>query len=94
MAQAIYKFWTAKPTEAWHQLSQEEQNKLFAKNDEIFAQVGGKRLVFCNSVWASEEWPAWGVEQFADIEAEQKHADLLYALNWHRYFRVKDDIRN
>ncbi len=31
MAQAIYKVWLVKPTEAWYQLSQEEQDKLFAQ---------------------------------------------------------------
>ncbi len=85
MAQAIYHLYLVKPTEAWYQLSQEEQDKLFAKGAEALAQVGGKEIVVCNSRWASEQWPFWGVEQYPDIEAVQKHAELLNAFNWFRY---------
>ena len=85
MAQEIYHFFLAKPTEAWYQLSQEEQNKLFAKVDEARAQVGGKVIVVCDSRWASEQWPFWGVEQFPNIEAVQEHKELLNAFNWFRY---------
>ena len=85
MAQAIYHLFLAKPTEAWYQLSQEEQDKLFAKVDEARAQAGGKVIVICDSRWASEQWAFWGVEQFPDIEAVQKHKQLLNTLNWFRY---------
>jgi hypothetical protein len=89
MAQAIYHLWLAKPTEAWHQLSREEQDKLFAQGDEARVKVGGKVIVVCVSGWASEQWPFWGVEQYPDIEAVQKHTELLTALNWFRYFESK-----
>ena len=89
MAQAIYHLWQAKPTEAWHQLSRAEQDKLFAQGDEARAKVGGKTIVACASGWASEQWPFWGVEQYPDIEAVQKHTELLNAVNWFRYFESK-----
>ena len=85
MAKEIYHLFLVKPTEAWYQLSQEEQNKLFVKVDEARAQVGGKVIVGCDSRWASEQWPFWGVEQFPDVEAIQKHTELLNAFNWFRY---------
>jgi len=85
MAQAIYHLFLVKPNEAWHQLSREEQDNLFAKVNEARAQVGGKEILTCNSGWASEQWPFWGVEQFPDIEAVQKHHELLSAFNWFRY---------
>ena len=85
MAQPIYKLFLVKPSAAGHQLSQEEQKKLFAKLDEAFVKVGGKRIVLCNSGWASEEWPSWGVEQFPDIEAVQKYTELLNEFSWFRY---------
>jgi hypothetical protein len=85
MAQAIYHLYQARPTEAWHQLSREEQDQLFAKAGEALAQVGGKVIVLCNSRWASEQWPFWGVEQYPNIEAVQKHTELLNAFNWFRY---------
>jgi hypothetical protein len=85
MAQTIYKVWLVKPTEAWFQLSHEEQDKLFAQVAEARAQVGGKVILACESGWASEQWPFWGVEQFPDNEANQKFTELLTAFNWFRY---------
>jgi hypothetical protein len=85
MAQPIYKVFLVKMTEAWYQLSQEEQNSLLAKVNEALEKVGGKRVVMCDSNWASEQWPFFGVEVFPDIEAKQKHARLLDELNWARY---------
>ena len=85
MAQAIHHLYLVKPTEAWHQLTREEQDNLFAKAAEALAQVGGKALVLCNSRWASEQWPFWEVEQYPNIEAVQKHEELLGAFNWYRY---------
>jgi hypothetical protein len=85
MAQPIYKLFLVKPTEAWYQLSQDEQNQLLAKVQEALPKAGGKQVVLCNSGWASERWPVWGVEQFPDLEAAQKHNQLLNELNWFRY---------
>jgi hypothetical protein len=85
MAQAIHHLYLVRQTEAWHQLSREEQDQLLAKVEEALAQVGGKVIVLCNSRWASEQWPFWGVEQYPNIEAVQKHTELLNALNWFRY---------
>ena len=85
MAQEIYHLFLAKPTEAWYQLSEKEQNQLLAKGVEALTQVGGKSIVNCNSSWASEQWHFWGVEQYPNIEALQKHTELLNAINWFRY---------
>ena len=85
MAQPIYKVFLAKSSEAWHQLSPDEQKNLLARVGEALEKVGGKSVVTCNSGWCSEQWPFWGVEQFPDIEAVQKHATLLEGLNWFRY---------
>jgi len=85
MAQEIYHLFLAKPTEAWYQLSEEEQNQLLAKVAEALTQVGGKSIVNCNSSWSSEQWHFWGVEQYPNIEALQKHTELLNAVNWFRY---------
>ena len=85
MAGPIYKLWMAKFTEAWYQLSQEEQSSLLAKVNEALEQVGGKRSIYCESAWSSEQWLGFGVEEFPDIEAVQKHTALLNELNWPRY---------
>lgn len=85
MAQPIYKFWLAKPTEPWFALSEEEQNALIAKVNEALAQVGGKRPILCDSSWTSEQWPLCGVEEFPDIDAVQRFTEALNSFNWSRY---------
>ncbi len=85
MAGPIYKLFLGKMSEAWHQLSQEEQADLMAKVEGAFEKVGGNRTIMCDSSWTLEQWPFFGVEEFPDIEAVQKHAELLNELNWLRY---------
>ncbi len=85
MAQPIYKIFMFKPTEAWYQLTEQQKNKLKAQLGEALKKVGGKEVVLCFSGWNSEHYLGWGVEQFPDIEAVQKHHALLVGLNWFRY---------
>ena len=85
MAQPVYKLWQARRTEAWYQLSQEEQQRLSAQVEEALAQVGGKRVITCFSAWSNEQWLGFGVEEFPDIEAAQKHTQILTDLNHYRY---------
>ena len=85
MAQPIYKLWQAKFNEAWYQLSPEEQNQRLTQVQGALEQVGGKTVVLCNSDWSNEQWRGFGVEEFPDIEAVQKHAKLLGELDWDRY---------
>jgi hypothetical protein len=85
MAGPIYKLYMGKMTEAWYQLSEDEQNSLLAKVDEARTKAGGKVVVACNPLWASEQYQWFGVEEFPDIEAVQKHAEDLGELDWYRY---------
>jgi hypothetical protein len=85
MSQPIYKLWQARPTEAWHQLSQQEQQGLLSKVAEALSTAGGKELVICDAAWSTERWPLFGVEEFPDLEAVQRHEQLLADLNWLRY---------
>jgi hypothetical protein len=85
MAQQIYKVFFFRPTEAWYQLSEPEKNKVKVKLAEALKKVGGKEVVLCFSGWNSEQYLGWGVEQFPNIEAVQKHHTLLVGLNWFRY---------
>ena len=88
MAKPIYKVWLARTTEAWYQLSREEQNSLLQKVQATLVQVGGKSTITCDSSWSSEQWQIFGVEEYPDIEAVQKHAALLIELNWFRYLEL------
>ena len=83
---AIYKLFMLRPSEAWYQLSKEAQDELTGKVNAALTKVGAKRIVLCDSSWASEEWLAFGVEEFPNIEAVQAHAKLLIELNLNRYF--------
>ncbi|MEV4261957.1 hypothetical protein [Kribbella sp. NPDC049584] len=73
MTQPIYKLWLMKrATEAYFQLSEAERDQHFAKLEQALEQVGGKMVIFCDSAWSSEQWQAFGVEEYPDIEAVQK----------------------
>ena len=82
---AIYKVFLGKPTEAWYQLSQEEQNSLMAKVGEALEKAGGKPVVLCDCSWSAEQWQFFGVEMYPDIEAVQKATELQNEFNWLRY---------
>ena len=82
---AVYKLFTARPTEAWYQLSKQAQEELLGKVQAALTKAGGKSVVLCDSSWGSEEWPLFGVEEFPTIEALQAHTKLLAELNWPRY---------
>lgn len=85
MAQPIYKFFMAKPSQAGYKVAREEQQKVFAKMDEAFRELGGKRIILCDSGWASEQWTFWGVEEYPDLEALQKYTALLNEMDWFQY---------
>jgi hypothetical protein len=85
MAKPIFKLFIGKPTEAWYQLSEEERNSRLEKVNALLEQVGGKRVVLCDSSWTSEQWLIFGVEEFPDIEAVQSYSEALNKLSWFRY---------
>jgi hypothetical protein len=89
MAQPIYKVWFVNYKEPWYKLTTEEQNNLLAKVGESLEQVGGELVMIRSSVWSSEEWLAWGVEKYPDIEAAQQHANNLFNMNWFAYVESK-----
>jgi len=88
MAQPIYKVWMMNYTDAWYKLSPEEQNKAMAKIEQALKEVGGERVITCASVWSSENYLAWGVEKFPDIEAVQKFAQMLFAFGHYQYIQT------
>ena len=89
MAGPIYQVFMARVTDAWYQLSEEARNKMLADVAGCLEKVGGKSLLICNSVWASEKVQFWGVEEFPDIEAIQRLAELHTELHWYRYVDAK-----
>jgi hypothetical protein len=92
MAQPIYKLWQGRLTEPWHQLSQEEQQRMLGQVMEALDTAGGKELVICDAAWSNERWPVFGVEEFPNIEAVQRHEQLLTDLNWLRYVESRTTL--
>ena len=92
MAQPIYKLWQARFTEAWHQLPHEKQQRLLAMDDRALNMAGGKALVVCSAAWSNERWPYFGVQEFPDLAAVQRHTELLIELNWPRYLESRTTL--
>lgn len=85
MAQPIFKLFMFRNTEAYYKATEEERDAVLGKLNAAFEQVGGKRVLWCNSIWSNEEWPIFGVEQFPDIEAVQKYSKVIAELDLLRY---------
>ena len=90
MAKPVYLLILGKGyTEAWYQLSKEEQDSLWSKVEEIDKRAGAKWSILCNSRWADEEICNWCVLEYPDMEAYQQKVEELEKLNWWRYWSAK-----
>jgi hypothetical protein len=76
-------------TEAWYQLSKEEQNNLVSKAMEAEKRAGARLVIACNSRWADEALSDWVVLEYPNMEAIQQKVEELEKLNWWRYFSAK-----
>jgi hypothetical protein len=85
VSQPIYKFWMAKFTAAYYELSQAEKDAYWVKNNAAFKQAGGERLIYVESFWSNERWQAMGVEKFPSLEAEHQFAQALNNMEHFRY---------
>ena len=88
----VYKLWQGRFTEAWHQLPEEEQQRLLAQVQQALNTAGGKALVVCSAAWSNERWPFFGVEEFPDLEAVQRQTQILIDLNWARYIESRTTL--
>jgi hypothetical protein len=84
--------WQGRFTEAWHQLPQQEQQRLLSQVMDALNTAGGKELVMCSAAWSNERWPFFGVEEFPDLEAVQRHEQILTDLNWARYIESRTTL--
>lgn len=76
-------------TEAWYQLSKQEQDTLWAKVEEIDRRAGAVWQIVCNSRWADQEIFDWGVIEYPDLDAYQAKVAQLEELQWWRYFTAR-----
>lgn len=84
MATPIYVFSAAKMAEAWHQLSEQEREDLWAKVQANREKIGIKNIIVCNASWSSE-YEFFLVDEYPDIEALHRHTELDNELHWFRY---------
>jgi hypothetical protein len=90
MAAPIYKLWMIKrQTEPYYALSRAEGEALIAQTGECFTGLGGKRLIICDSGWASEQYRMWGIEEYPDLGALLSYHARLNELNWFRYIETE-----
>jgi hypothetical protein len=66
-----------------------ERDQYFAKLQQALEQVGCKMVIFCDSAWSSEQWQAFGVEEYPDIEAVQKLTAIHQEI---QHFRFIDSM--
>jgi hypothetical protein len=73
MAKSVYFLYLAKTRPSWFQLPEKEQAAMVAKLRQSVADVGGKSLISPDCSWSSGRWDLFGVEEYPNIEALQKH---------------------
>lgn len=73
MSEPVYKLFIVKRfTDAWHQLSKEEQDTFVAKTQASEAALGREFVLTCDSRWANEDTAWWGVVKYPNVEAAQQ----------------------
>jgi hypothetical protein len=72
-------------SEPWYALTSDQQDELMMKVDQTHAEFGSKRIILCNSHWATSEWMAWGVEAYPSLEAMVGRAAKLGEMGWIKF---------
>jgi len=72
-----------------YSLPEKKREELLEKIGKNLEEVRGKTIVICDCRWANEEWAYFGVQEFPDIEAVQKHKDFCDKLELYRYVEAK-----
>ena len=85
MSHKIYRLVLGGMRDRLFELSEEERNDLRAKIAQAREDAGGRLVIGCYSRWASEDMPGFLLEEFPDIEAEQKYVQALEELNVFEY---------
>ena len=87
MAKPIYGMWRMRPTEAFLQLSREEQGHVMAKQMERHEKAGVKHIIMLDTYWSTEQWYVAGVAEFQDIDALQQFERIQLEANVGLYQR-------
>ncbi len=85
MSKPIYMMFRIRPTEAYWQLSEEEQNSFWAKAREAHEKAGAKAVINLDPYWSTERGIGAGVVEFPDIDALQKFSRMLQQIGHAKY---------
>lgn len=75
--------------EAWHHLTPEQQQNLWAQVEEVDRRAGARWVIRCDSRWADEATLGWAVLEYPDMDSYQLKVRELEKLNWWCYFSAK-----
>jgi hypothetical protein len=67
---------------AWKALSEAKQKALWDQEKAAREVVGAKALLVCDSAWADEAHPWWGVSHFPDLQARIEQTRMLKKAGW------------
>jgi hypothetical protein len=67
-------------------LSKEEEAAMMKAHDESLAHYKSFAWLLCDSYWSDDQYPAFGVNVYASIEAEQYHKAELAKMHWEKYY--------
>jgi hypothetical protein len=67
---------------AWKALSEAERKKLTDQEQASREAVGAKAIVLCDSAWADEAHPWWGLLRFPSLQARLEHTRTLQKIGW------------
>ena len=90
MSKPVFKSFMGKHTEAWYQLTEAERGKLMDGVYAYIKKLGIKIVIMCDSHWSNDQWPFFGVEEYPDIEAVQKHVEDLENIDFYRYYHSEN----
>jgi hypothetical protein len=76
-------------TEAWHQLTKQEQDDLWSRVQEVDRRAGAVWHIACDSRWADESLLDWVVIEYPDFDSYRQKVAELEELNWYRYWSCK-----
>ena len=86
MSTPIYQLFVLKnniaSNQAWKALSETENKALNDQEKASREEAGAKFVIGCNSAWADEAHPFWGVLRFPDLQARITHTQRLQKIGW------------
>ena len=88
MSAPIYKFYTGRYTAAWYALPQPEREAKVIEVTKDLADFGARPIIDCHSLWASDQYHWFGVEEYPSLEALQGYAERMAELGWLQYIEA------